>query len=104
MPTWVAPSRARRNVAANGPLRSPTMGRRYRFNIWLVVRCNSRIDRSLVAKEPSGMPTWVAPSRARRNVPANGPLRSPTMGRRYRFSLFLHHAAGGHGTCQGAGR
>jgi len=45
----------------------------------------------------------VAPTHVRLNVSANGPLRSPTMGRRYRFSLF-YYAAGGHGTCQGAGR
>jgi len=31
----------------------------------------------------------VAPTHGRRNVPANGPLRSPTMGRRYRFSFFI---------------
>ncbi|ROQ45817.1 hypothetical protein EDF77_0705 [Stenotrophomonas maltophilia] len=41
-------------------------------------------DRSMAAREPS-----VAPTHGRRTVPANGPLRSPTMGRRYRFSFFL---------------
>ena len=66
--------------------------------------------RRFAAAPDSGAPSTrrytvivVAPSRARRNVSANGPLRSPTMGRRYRFSLFSY-AAGGHGTCQGAGR
>jgi len=45
----------------------------------------------------------AAQNHDRRSVSANGPLRSPTMVRRYRFSLFSY-AAGGHGTCQGAGR
>jgi len=46
-------------------------------------------DRSMAAFES------VAPTHGRRNVSANGPLRSPTMGRRYRFSL-IYYAAGGH--------
>ena len=146
----VAPRRARRKLPANGPLRSPTMGRRYRYGASRILpwwrravlggrfpptaRCARRpwigatdtrprgfcsgsaepcpADAfrqrpAALADHGSALPirgvadsALVAPRRARRKLPANGPLRSPTMGRRHRC-LYAPRCRGHHEPVEG---